>query len=170
MTEFTMPDNTRVQAFAARLLELTPDAWERINTRCALLDAFSVEAFVGRLALYARSAPDADPYRLPGLRPFLTTMSSALGFLNEIVARLGPVDPEGFDRAALRHPNKTCAEFMRIESVALRQQRDHPGTASALRAVGHGLLWQQQAGDAGFAAIYQPFEPEIPLASLEPAA
>ena len=168
MAEPKEPDTRRLQAFAARLAELAPDAWHRINSRCALLDPFSIETFVGRLALYSRSVPDADPYRLPGLRPFLATMSSALGLLTEVAARLGPSDPEAFDRAAQRHPKKTAADFMRLETVAQRQQRDHPGTASALRAVAHGLLWQQKASETGFAAIYQPFEPEIPLASLEP--
>lgn len=80
------PVSSLVGRFAARVAELTPEARERIYTRCARLDGRNLDGFLHRIELFARSMPDSDPYQEPMMRPALAMLGRAFGVLHEAVA------------------------------------------------------------------------------------
>ena len=167
---------TLTPAFTSRVAELTPDAWERIHERCAALDSRTLEGVLNRLELFARAMPDSDPYKDPLTRPVMAMIGRFLGFGFMVSDLLWRLDPKGLQRTMDRAANQPADprmpgfdHFMRLEMIVKRHDRNHPGTAAALRAVGFGLAWHRTIGPA-FTALYQPFEPEIPFDSLKPAA
>lgn len=170
-------DPTLLVAFAAKAAALPPEAWDRIGARCALLDSPTVAALLARVELFARSiTPDSDPYSRPLVRSTMAMLGGMFGMLHEVSARLAPPDPQAFDRAMQqRHDQESAGRHvpgldaaLRIESLAQHVQADHPGTAAALRAVSLALMARRTSPPAVFDAIYRPFEPEIPFASLSP--
>jgi hypothetical protein len=169
-------DHGLLIAFAGRAAALAPDAWDRIAERCSRLDPSTVEAFLGRIELLARSiTPEPDPYApLPLIRSWFAAMGGAYGVIQEL-ARLTPPNPEEWERTTRASgpgpahlPEPGARAFMQIEALAQRQLSKHPGTATALRAVSLALLAYPKSRPASFDAIYKPFEPEIPFASLSP--
>ena len=170
------PVPSLVGAFAARVAELPPEAWDRIHTRCARLDGRTRDGVLNRIELYARSMPDSDPYQEPMMRPAMAMLGRVFGFAHELLQLSSRPRTQIFERmremplpANLKNPQDHRA-IIDVELVAERYRTEHPGTASALRAVANGLSWQRKSLGPSFAALYQPFEPEIPLESLKPAA
>lgn len=169
-------DPVMVWEFAARLEALTPDAWERIHARCAQLDASTMSAFFGRVELYSRTFPDTDPYAQPALKPALTVLGGVLGFVAEGIQLLVPPAARGFPERSTAQQQKLpkgMREWQQFESIALREEAGHPGTAAAIRAAGRILMVDHRTMPPAFEPVYRPFEPEIPFASLvppEPAA
>jgi hypothetical protein len=166
--------NYRLRNFAQRLAALDEAAWSRIRARCALLDRDLI-GLLGRAELFARSVlPDSDPYSLPLYRPTTAALGAAFGLLGEIGLLLGGPDPDGFQRTAVRllqdHADSprevNQAAFLTVLAAAARNRRDHAGTAAALQAIAFSLLSGARA-PADVAAVYGPFEAEIPFASLD---
>ena len=162
-------------AFAARAGLLDAAAWERIAARCAVLDLPTVSGLFGRAGLFAHSfTPAADPYSRPFLQPAMGVFGTVLGLLLELSVEFAPPEPERFERWAARirerasaaGPDPKLEPFLAILGLAERQQGRHPGTAAALRAVAIALIARPMAPEDRLAAVYKPFEPEIPYASL----
>jgi hypothetical protein len=166
-----------LMVFADKAAALPPEAWNRIGERCALLDPSTVTAFLGRVELIARSVtPDPDPYAQPLVQSTMAVMGNIWGMMLEVSARLAPLGPEYFERARPRGDQGSTVgrvagmdAFLRIQGLAQRQQAVHPGTAAALRAVSLALMVRRTPAHATFEAVYRPFEPEIPYASLSPS-
>ena len=157
-------DVARVQAFARQAAALTPEAWDRIGVRCGALDAHTFEAVLGRLELAARAnTPPANPYQKPLVGSVMGFMGVVWSTLEEVVARL-PFDD--LERATKSDRDPGLSAVLEIAQLARREQRRHPGAAAALRIVGRALSIYSKSVPDRFDAIYAPFEPEIPLASL----
>jgi hypothetical protein len=165
--------------FAIEAARLDSEAWERIASRCALLDLPTLSGLFGRAGLFAHSVvPAANPYTAPFVQPAMALLGMALGMLTELSVQIAPPRPEVFEDAAERECKEGPAAgrdpqlvaFLTVQGLAQRQQRRHPGTASALRAISFALMARSIAGQARLAELYSPFEPEIPFASLSAGA
>ena len=173
----TEPDYSRLLPWATKVEGLDDQAWERIAGRCAKLDQESVSGVLGRAELVARSAvPTTSPYAEPGLQPVLTAWFTGLGLVRELVALLTEGSPEHFERRAAqlrdrREPSSRDlgeAAFLSLQARAARLRVRHAGLAAALQAVGLAVLAGRRPDD-NLKAVYAPFEPEIPFASLWPS-
>ena len=162
----TESNDSQLITFAQRVGDLPPEAWERIAARCGVLDHRSVEAFLGRAELVGRVFTfDADPYRHPFVLSALGAWGTLWGLAMEVLHLVhtphndlppgGPV------------PKPQSEALSRLAAVAHAQRPHHPGAAAACYAVGLALLRSKVAA-ASIAALYGPFEPEIPFSSLRP--
>ena len=171
------PDFSRLIRFSEGLNTLDDAAWDRVATRCGLLDLRSVSGFLGRVELFARSVmPDANPYTQPGARPAMAAMGTVFGILGEIALLLGGPSPDRYETESARLRQRGAedrhaagtASFLAILGHAARQRPRHPGVSAALQAVAMALLVSPHA-DRNIQDVYGPFEPEIPFASIQPS-
>jgi hypothetical protein len=167
------PDHSRVARFVERLDQLDAHAWERIAGRCDAIGANSLDGFLSRIELFARSVtPATSTYARPGARPAMALMGTIFGTMNEVAMMLGG-GADDADQAAARlreqapHDERKLAEAASLSlwGRAIRERARRPGLAAALNAVQMGLLLPQ-ADPGALADVYSPFEPEIPLAAL----
>ena len=158
----------RLDAFASRVAALDAGAWERIALRCGALNESSLGALFGRAGLLAESAtPDVDPYQQLWLKPAMAALGAAVGLLLELTKTLPPDPPRrpSDSRGGSQQPPGYAA-FLEIERAARRQLPKHPGIAAALHAAFMALVVGPMMSPQRLAAIYAPFEPEIPFESL----
>ena len=161
----TDDNGAMLATFAQRVADLTPEAWERIATRCDKLDHRSVEGFLGRAELVGRVFTlDADPYRHPFVLSALGAWGTLWGVLGEALHLLNvraPTVPAGGPVPKLK-----AEALSRLAATTDTQRLHHPGAAAACSVVGLALLRPHAAKN--IAVLYSPFEPEIPFASLGP--
>jgi hypothetical protein len=172
------PDFSRLVLLATRLERLDAEAWARIAARCAALDGQSLDGILGRAELLARSiVPVTSPYSQPGVQPALSAWFTGMGIASELAALIDDATPERYERRAAQLREKAGATkkdlgeaaFLVIRALAARNRRRHPGLAAAIRAIAYAVLAGREP-DANLEAVYAPFEPELPFASLAGAS
>jgi len=169
------PDFSGVIKFSEGLDTLDDAAWERVATRCGELEDRSIDGFLGRVELFARSVtPETNPYTQPGARPAMAAMGTVFGILGEIAVLLGGTSRDRYETEAARLRQRGTedpqaagtAAFLAILGHAARQRARHPGAAAAVQAVAMALLVSPHV-DVNLHHVYSPFEPELPLASIQ---
>ena len=161
-------------SFARKVAELPPDAWDRVAARCGSLDQRTVDGFLGRAELVGRSfVPDTDTYQHPFVHSAVGAWGTLCGLALETTHALSPSGSVRFEHAAgswlppgapLSKPLSDA--LSRLAAVANAQRPSHPGIAAALFAVGLVFIARRTIAPTSIAAIYRPFESEIPYASL----
>jgi hypothetical protein len=161
--------------FAQKVAELSPDAWERVAAGCAALDQRTANAFLGRSELVGLSfVAGTDPYEGPFLRSAVGVWGTLWGLALEATHGLSPSGAARLEAAAPWLPpgaplSKPLSDALsRLAAVACAQRPSHPGVAAALFAIGLAFIARRALTQASIAAIYKPFEREIPYASLMP--
>ena len=162
----------RVAAFAARLRELSAEDWAQLTARCAHLDGSSFTALVARARL------SGEPYVIGKSNPGATDLAFNLAL--ELVGEFQNLRDRGREIARMRagvarsarKPELKAAmnAHLALEEAVLPLEPEHPGVATALRAVGNALVLHKFLAPERFASIYSFVEPQIPLSAVMPSA
>ena len=168
MSEAIREGHRRVAAFAARLKALPPDGWAQLTARCAHLEGSSFTALV------ARARVSGEPYVIGTSSAGPTDLAFNLAL--ELVGEFQSLRGRGQEVAALRAgvsrssqpPDVKAAmnAHVALEEALLAVEPDHPGMATALRAVANALLLHKFLAPERFAAIYSIVEPQVPLSAV----
>jgi hypothetical protein len=162
----------RVAAFAVRLREFSADDWAQLTVRCAHLDGSSF------IALVARARLSGEPYVLGKSGHDATDLAFNLAL--ELVGEFQSIRDRGLQIAGMRagvtrsaHSPELKAAMnahLALEEAILPLEPDHPGVATALRAVARALVLHKFLTPERFASIYSFVEPQIPLSAIIPSA
>ena len=167
-------------AFAQRVSALSPEAWERLASRCAALEGSTFDALIGRARVFAR------PYTAPlesntvgGVGKAVATAAgvgiTGLGIAFELARELGDVFSRTPDAplsrkqttGSARNDRYVDASFL-LENTLTRHARAHPGLATTVQAAGQAVLRHDWMPPEDFIAAYAVMEPDIPFAELLP--
>jgi hypothetical protein len=166
-------------AFAERVDRLTPDAWQRLEARCAALNGPSFGALMARVRLAARPhelLTPITPHRslpiamIAGTQRAVTT---AIFSAFELWIEFDPHSTEpphwvGRQRTTGNPRTDACVNaYMLIESKITPLQHSQPGTVAVVRAAAQAVLRHDWLTPTDFAAVYGFVEPDIPFAELE---
>lgn len=170
-------------AFAARVGELPPSAWNAIEARCASLDDASFEALLARAALSAKPRELWIPEHgaRHGLARTIKAVSDAtqhaFALAGEMVAEFdAPMTAVVAGRRRAEQPPPRSRSPIVATLVAAHAQLDaalepltsrHPGVITAVRAAGEAVLRHDWLAPEAFAEIYRYVAAEIPFESLE---
>lgn len=165
MSEATREGYRRVAAFAARLKELSPDGWAQLTARCAHLEGSSFTALV------ARARVSGEPYVIGTSSAGPTDL--AFNVALELVGEFQSLPGRERDIVALRAGVSRSSQppdvrdamhaHVALEEALLAVEPEHPGVATALRAVAKALMFHKFLAPERFAAIYSIVEPQVPL-------
>jgi hypothetical protein len=168
-------------AYAARVAQLPPAAWDRLQLRCAALNGPAFRSLVNRAHLAAKpyklwlprtTKPSGSLRAIAGVSRVVQT---SMAFAFEVAAEFEASDPHASASAKPRAGStgrpRTDAYIdatFSIESALEQLQRTDPGVATAVRAAGQAVLRHDWLTQSDFEAVYAFVEPEIPFADLEP--
>ena len=172
----------RYKAFAEKVAALTPDAWSRIQGRCADLTGDSFAALLRRARLAAR-AYDVSVSMTPRKQqsPTARVAIGAIAGISRAVQtgiavafELGAeFESQDASRETPRRPSgRTTTDTyvdaaFQIEAIVQEKALD-PGVAAAIRSAAQAVLRHDWIATDAFDDVYQYVENEIPFDSLEP--
>jgi hypothetical protein len=162
--------------FAHRIACLTPEAWDRLNARCAALNGPDFRALLARTALSAAphklSIPgvlrDHASYRM--LRGVGQAAIASMLFAGAVIGEFEAPHHSSPLRRPRSSGNPVSDVAFLIENVLAPRERAEPGVATAVRAAGHAVRRHDWLSSQDFETVYRYLEPDIPFAELQPPA
>lgn len=149
-------------AFARHLAALDDDAWRRIAARVPHLGGDSAQALLARGDTIAQGLPSAVP------TPFRQLLGAAYAIQSEFpVASSGIPTPVQIAASRLTPAQQASALTSAALATLLDVQRSaFPGVVACIEALVPSLIAPQSCSPEQREALYAPFEPDIPFASL----
>ncbi|HEY5060350.1 MAG TPA: hypothetical protein VII52_02390 [Gemmatimonadaceae bacterium] len=163
--------------FGNRVSRLTPEAWDRLSSRCAALNGPDFRALLARTALAVSAhklsipAPLRDRLSLRIIAGASRAVITSIFFAYELAVEFDTPDSSApvYRPASTGKPHiDACVNaYALIETALASRIHAQPGVAAAVRAASRVVLLHDWLASEDFEAVYKYIEPDIPFAELQ---